>query len=144
LTDDFKIGEAEILKEGRDVALIALGSTVYPSLQAAERLEKESISTMVINARFVKPLDRNLISSVATLVPRIITIEENVLQGGFGSAVLEFLNRIGIPVKIKRLGIPDIFVEQGSQVELRKIYGLDEEGIYLATSSFLRAPSYDQ
>jgi 1-deoxy-D-xylulose-5-phosphate synthase len=99
---------------------------------------------MVINARFVKPLDRNLISSVAAMVPRIITIEENILQGGFGSAVVEFLNKKEIPhIKVKRIGIPDIFIEQGSQDELRKIYGLDEEGIYLATSSFLRAPSYD-
>ncbi len=144
LTDDFKIGEAEILKDGKDIALIALGNTVYPSLQAAERLEKQGTSTMVINARFVKPLDRNLISSVAAVVPRIITIEENILQGGFGSAVVEFLNKIEIPhIKVKRIGIPDIFIEQGSQDELRKIYGLDEEGIYLATSSFLRAPSYD-
>ena len=144
LTDDFKIGEAEILKDGKDIALIALGNTVYPSLQAAERLEKQGTSTMVINARFIKPLDRNLISSVAAMVPRIITIEENILQGGFGSAVVEFLNKIEIPhIKVKRIGIPDIFIEQGSQDELRKIYGLDEEGIYLATSSFLRAPSYD-
>jgi 1-deoxy-D-xylulose-5-phosphate synthase len=144
LTDDFKIGEAEILKDGKDIALIALGNTVYPSLQAAERLEKQGTSTMVINARFVKPLDRNLISSVAAMVPRIITIEENILQGGFGSAVVEFLNKIEIPhIKVKRIGIPDIFIEQGSQDELRKIYGLDEEGIYLTTSSFLRAPSYD-
>jgi 1-deoxy-D-xylulose-5-phosphate synthase len=144
LTDDFKIGEAEILKDGKDIALIALGNTVYPSLQAAERLEKQGTSTMVINARFVKPLDRNLISSVAAMVPRIITIEENILQGGFGSAVVEFLNKIEIPhIKVKRIGIPDIFIEQGSQDELRKIYGLDEEGIYLSTSSFLRAPSYD-
>lgn len=144
LIDDFKIGEAEILKDGKDVALIALGNTVYPSLQAAERLEKEGTSTMVINARFVKPLDRNLISSVAAMVPRIITIEENVLQGGFGSAIVEFLNKIEIPhIKVKRIGLPDIFIEQGSQDELRKIYGLDEEGIYLSTSLFLRAPSYN-
>jgi len=144
LTEDFKIGEAEILKDGKDVALIALGNTVYPSLQAAERLEKENISTMVINARFVKPLDRNLISSIATMVPRIITIEENVLHGGFGSTVLEFLNKIEIQAKVKRLGLPDVFLEQGSQDELRKIYGLDEEGIYLSTFSFLREPSYNQ
>jgi 1-deoxy-D-xylulose-5-phosphate synthase len=144
LTEDFKIGEAEILKDGKDVALIALGNTVYPSLRAAERLEKENISTMVINARFVKPLDRNLISSVAAMIPRIVTVEENVLQGGFGSAVLEFLNKIEITARIKRLGMPDIFLEQGSQDELRKIYGLDEEGIYLTTSSFLREPFYNQ
>lgn len=139
----FKIGEAEILRNGKDVAVIALGNSVYPALSAAARLEKEGITTMVVNARFVKPLDRNLISSIVSLVPRIITIEENVLQGGFGSAVLEFLNDIGVPhVRIKRLGIPDIFLEQGQQNELRTKYGLDEEGIYLAVLSIHKEQTY--
>jgi len=142
-SDHFGIGEAEILKEGDDIALIAIGNTVYPALSAAERLEKDGIATMVVNARFVKPLDRNLIFSVATIVPRIITIEENVLQGGFGSAVLEFLNETDIHnVRIKRLGMPDGFIEQGQQNELRKKYGLDEEGIYLSAFSFFREPLY--
>jgi 1-deoxy-D-xylulose-5-phosphate synthase len=140
----FKVGQAEILRDGKDVVLLAIGNTVYPSLRAAEHLEKEGISAMVINARFVKPLDRNLISSVALMVPRIITVEENVLQGGFGSAVLEFLNKVEIPhVRIKRLGIPDKFIEQGSQGELRKIYGIDEEGICMAAHSILREPTYN-
>jgi len=142
-SDHFGIGEAEILKEGDDIALIAIGNTVYPALSAAERLEKDGIATMVVNARFVKPLDRNLIFSVATIVPRIITIEENVLQGGFGNAVLEFLNETDIHnVRIKRLGMPDGFIEQGQQNELRKKYGLDEEGIYLSAFSFFREPLY--
>ena len=141
---EFKVGQAEILRDGKDVALIAIGNTVYPSLRAAELLEKQGVSAMVINARFVKPLDRNLISSAALMVPRIITVEENILQGAFGSAVLEFLNTVDIPhVRIKRLGIPDIFVEQGSQEELRKIYGIDEEGICMAAHSILREPTYN-
>ena len=141
--DGFKIGESEILKQGKDVALIAVGNTVYPSLNVAERLEKEGFSVMVINARFVKPLDRNLISSVASVVPRIVTIEDNILQGGFGSAILEFLNKTEFShIKIKRLGMPDKFVEQGSQEELRRIYGLDEEGIYTAVLSLLHEPIY--
>ncbi|MFZ3137416.1 MAG: 1-deoxy-D-xylulose-5-phosphate synthase [Thermodesulfovibrionales bacterium] len=141
--DGFKIGESEILKQGKDVALIAVGNTVYPSLNVAERLEKEGFSVMVINARFVKPLDRNLISSVASVVPRIVTIEDNVLQGGFGSAILEFLNKTEFShINIKRLGMPDKFVEQGSQEELRRIYGLDEEGIYTAVLSLLHEPIY--
>jgi 1-deoxy-D-xylulose-5-phosphate synthase len=135
----FGIGEAEILKDGKDVALIALGSTVYPALEAAERLKKEGIGAMVVNARFIKPLDHNLISSVASIVPRIITIEENALQGGFGSAVLEFLNEVEVNnVKVRRLGLPDVFIEQGQQNELRRIYGLDEEGIYLSALSLFK------
>ena len=141
--DGFKIGESEILKQGKDVALIAVGNTVYPSLNVAERLKKEGFSVMVINARFVKPLDRNLISSVASVVPRIVTIEDNILQGGFGSAILEFLNKTEFShIKIKRLGMPDKFIEQGSQEELRRIYGLDEEGIYTAVLSLLHEPIY--
>jgi 1-deoxy-D-xylulose-5-phosphate synthase len=139
----FNIGKAEILREGKDVALIAIGNTVHPSIQAAERLKKEGISAMVINARFIKPLDHNLISSVALTVPRIITIEENALQGGFGSAVIEFLNEVEVNnVKVRRLGIPDVFIEQGQQNELRRIYGLDEKGIYLSALSFLKEQLY--
>ena len=139
----FNVGKAEILREGKDVALIAIGNTVYPSIQVAERLKKDGISAMVVNARFIKPLDHNLISSVAITVPRIITLEENALQGGFGSAVIEFLNEAEINnVKVRRLGIPDVFIEQGQQNELRRIYGLDENGIYLSALSFLKEQIY--
>lgn len=138
-----KIGKAEILRDGKDVAFLALGNTVHHALSAAERLGEEGIQVMVINVRFVKPLDRNLISSVASMIPRIITIEENALQGGFGSAVLEFLNKIDIShIKVRRLGIPDVFVEQGNQNELRKMYSLDEEGIYTAALSILKETTY--
>jgi len=139
----FNVGKAEVLREGKDVALIAIGNTVHPSIQAAERLNEDGISAMVVNARFIKPLDHNLISSVAVAVPRIITIEENALQGGFGSAVIELLNEIEVNnVKVRRLGIPDIFIEQGQQNELRRIYGLDERGIYLSALSFLKEQLY--
>ena len=133
-----EIGKAEILKDGTDIALIAIGTTVYPALSAAERLEEDGIRATVINARFVKPLDKALIFSAASRIKRIITIEENVLAGGFGSAVLEYLNSVDIhDVKIKTLGIPDEFVEQGSQAILRKKYGIDEEGIYQTCKAFL-------
>jgi 1-deoxy-D-xylulose-5-phosphate synthase len=137
----FKVGEAEIVRDGSDVLLLAVGNAVYPALAAAEKLEQENIQAMVVNARFVKPLDRRLISSLAARIPKIITIEENVLQGGFGSSVLEFLNKAEIHrVKLRMLGVPDIFVEQGRQDELRKIYGLDAEGIYTAVLSILKEP----
>ncbi len=139
LSSPFKTGEAEVLKDGKDVALIALGHTVSESLSAAVRLEKEGISAMVINARFIKPIDRDLITSVASLVPLIITVEENVLQGGFGSSVIEFLNETEVPhARVRRIGIQDMFIEQGQQKELRKKYGLDAEGIYLFVLSILK------
>ncbi len=133
-----EIGKAELLKEGSDMALIAIGNAVHPALGAAERLEEEGIGAAVINARFVKPLDKELIFSIALKIKRIITIEENMIAGGFGSAVLEYLNSMNIPdIKIKILGIPDEFVEQGSQAILRKKYGIDEEGIYQNCKAFL-------
>ncbi|HMK48797.1 MAG TPA: 1-deoxy-D-xylulose-5-phosphate synthase, partial [Thermodesulfovibrionales bacterium] len=141
--EPFEIGEAQVVRKGKDVAVIALGSTVETALAAAARLEREGVSATVVNARFSKPLDRHLIATIASSVPRIVTIEENVLQGGFGSAVLEYLHELDMPhVRVRRIGIPDVFIEQGTQAELRKKYGLDEEGIYQAVLSISKEPTY--
>jgi len=138
---EIQIGKAEILIQGDDIAIIAIGNTVYPALSAAERLDRDGISTMVVNARFIKPIDRNLLFSIASKIKRIVTIEENVLAGGFGSAVLELLDNAEVQdVKVRRIGIPDEFIEQGNQAEIRKKYGLDEEGIYQAALSLLEKP----
>lgn len=124
------IGKGEILREGSDLVIIAIGSTVNPSLVAAGRLAGEGFNVKVINARFVKPLDEELILKTAATVSKIITVEENVLQGGFGSAVLELLAEKGVTgVRVKRLGIPDEFVKHATQAEQRRKYGVDEEGI---------------
>lgn len=124
-------GKAEILAEGNDIAIIAIGNSVLPAMRAAEMLWKDGISTCVVNARFIKPLDEDLILSVAEKTGRIITVEENVLAGGFGSAILELLAEAGCTdVQLKRLGISDKFVEQGEQSILCKKYRLDAEGIY--------------
>ena len=131
--EDFKkleIGEAELLKDGRDAAIIALGHMVHPSLKAADQLELEGIEVAVVNARFVKPLDKELILYLALKIGTLITVEENVLRGGFGSAVLELLEEQGLShVRVKRIGLPDIFIEHGSQVVLRDKYGLTARGI---------------
>lgn len=133
------IGKGEQLVDGDDLCIIAIGSTVYPALQAAETLKQKGISAGVVNARFVKPLDADLIIAAARKTGRIITVEENSLQGGFGSAVLElvFDNNLS-DVRIKRLGIPDYYVEHGSQAQLRKDLGIDAAGIALAAEEFLR------
>ena len=125
-----KIGEAEVLQGGDDLVILAIGATVYPALHAARELEEEKIKVGVVNSRFVKPLDRGLICNLAGKVGKIITIEENVLPGGFGSSVLEVLGESGIQgVKVKCLGVNDVFLEHGAQSILRKKYGLDTEGI---------------
>ena len=133
------LGCAEILKNGSDIILMAIGNPALSALKAAERLEAEGIHAAVVNARFVKPLDREMVLSLASRIPRIITIEENAVQGGFGSAVMECLNDAEMyGVKLRRIGIPDAFIEQGSMEGLRARYGLDEVGIYHAALTFMR------
>ncbi len=134
-----EIGKGELLKDGTDLCIVAFGSTVYPAMEAADALSVKGFSVGVINARFVKPLDAELIMSVANKTGRIITVEENALQGGFGSAVLELLYDNGLQqVKIKRLGIPDRYIEHGSQAQLRKDVGIDAVGIAAAAELFLQ------
>ncbi|HPQ60216.1 MAG TPA: 1-deoxy-D-xylulose-5-phosphate synthase [Syntrophales bacterium] len=134
------IGKGEILMDGGDVTIVALGTTVYPARAAAERLKAEGIETTVVNGRFAKPLDRELLCETAARTGRVLTVEENVLMGGFGSAVLECFQEAGLrDVRIRRLGIGDEFVEQATQKELRRLHGIDEEGIYRAALEMVRA-----
>jgi 1-deoxy-D-xylulose-5-phosphate synthase len=126
-----KIGKAEILREGDDLAIIAVGLMVQPAIEAAKNLaEDEDILATVVNARFVKPLDTELILGLAQKTGKIVTVEENVLQGGFGSAVLELLQAHGLDhVIVRCIGLPDEYIEHGPQSILRHKYGLDAEGI---------------
>ncbi|SHK06614.1 1-deoxy-D-xylulose-5-phosphate synthase [Desulforamulus aeronauticus] len=124
------IGKGEVLRKGEDVVLLAVGNLVAEALQAAEKLTSRGIEATVINARFMKPLDQDLILQYARRIKKVITLEEHVLMGGFGSAVLELFETEGLcDIKIKRLGIPDEFVEHGKQNILRANYGLTAEGI---------------
>jgi 1-deoxy-D-xylulose-5-phosphate synthase len=124
---EIPLGKAELIKDGKDLTIIAIGNLVYQALKAAEDLEKENISIAVINARFIKPLDEDLILDFAKKTGKIITIEENTLIGGFGSAVCELLADRNIPVKIKRIGLPDKFIEHGDLKTLKRKYGLTSE-----------------
>jgi 1-deoxy-D-xylulose-5-phosphate synthase len=125
-----EIGKGEVLRRGKDVAVFAIGSTVYPALQAAEELSREGIDVGVVNCRFVKPLDESLICATAASLKKVVTVEENVLMGGFGSAVLELFEKKGLcDIIVKRLGIADEFVQHATQAELRQLYGIDAEGI---------------
>jgi 1-deoxy-D-xylulose-5-phosphate synthase len=132
------VGQGEVLKEGTDVALVAIGVTVWEAFKAAERLEQEGISTAVVNGRFIKPLDVNLIGDVAKKVRYVVTVEEGARMGGFGSAVLEALSDLGLtPLRTKVLGLPDWYVEQGPQDLLRERYGLTADGIYESVKALL-------
>ena len=124
------IGKGEILQKGNDVLILAIGRSVSEALAAHSTLAEKGISATVVNCRFVKPLDADLIGALAGEIPRIITVEENVRQGGFGSAVLECLSDLGITgFHLQCIGIPDTFVEHGPQKILRSKYGIDASTI---------------
>ncbi|HSL91078.1 MAG TPA: 1-deoxy-D-xylulose-5-phosphate synthase [Candidatus Limnocylindrales bacterium] len=131
-------GKGELLLDGKDVLILALGAMVAPSLHAAGELRKRGIHAAVVNARFVKPLDAELILPLARRTGRVVTVEENVLAGGFGSAVLEMFEEHGEhPPHFRRLGVRDAFVEHGSQAELREAYGLNADAVVAETLRML-------
>jgi len=124
-------GKAEVLRHGSDVTLIAFGPPLYWALEAAARLEAQGVQATVVNARFAKPLDEQLILELAARTGRIVTVEEHALAGGFGSAVLELLADRGLSgsVRLERIGLPDHFVEHGSAAQLLATYGVTVEAI---------------
>jgi 1-deoxy-D-xylulose-5-phosphate synthase len=124
------IGEGEVLKYGEDVAIIAIGATVAPALEAAGKLAAQGITATVVDARYAKPLDTSLILELAGRIKRIVTVEENALSGGFGSNVASLIKSSEHKnVLIKNIGMPDEFIQHGAQAILRAKYGLDAEGI---------------
>ncbi len=132
------IGKGKVLTEGEDVLVLAIGRPVNDALAAHALLAEQGISAMVVDCRFVKPIDSELICSMAEKIPRIITVEEHVCQGGFGSAVLECLNDGGITgITVKRIGLPDIFIEHGPQELLRSKYGIDATSIVRAAEKLM-------
>jgi 1-deoxy-D-xylulose-5-phosphate synthase len=143
------IGEAEVLTDGSDLVLMAIGAAVMEALSARELLAQQGVQATVVDGRFVKPLDAKLAVELARRIPRVMTIEENVRQGGFGSAVLEAFSDAGLnAVAVERIGLPDAFVEHGPQAVLRGKYGLDAAGIAKAAQRFLNQcnhlPAFDR
>jgi 1-deoxy-D-xylulose-5-phosphate synthase len=133
------IGKGEVLREGADATIFAIGNEVWPSMHAADILAKEGINAGVINARFIKPLDDELITKYCQPNSSIITVEEGSLAGGFGAAVMERCEELGIrDVRFHRIGIPDEYVHHGSQDVLRAQYDLHPEGIANRVREFLR------
>jgi len=132
------LGKGKILKNGDDILILAIGRPVNDALQAYNTLKEQGISAAVVNCRFVKPLDVDLICSLARNIPRVITVEENVRQGGFGSAVLEILSDENITgIRVVRIGVADTFVEHGPQQLLRSLYGIDASAIVAAAQRLM-------
>lgn len=133
----FEIGKGKILREGSDVTIIATGLEVYQSLRAAEMLAADGIDAMVVNIHTIKPIDRELVVAAAKKTGKVVTVEEHSVIGGLGSAVCEVLAE-EYPVKVKRIGVQDVFGESGPAVELLKKYRLDGQGIYEQVKEYVK------
>lgn len=134
-----KIGVAEKIKSGNDIVFLTAGVMVEACRAATELLALQGIQAGLVNARFIKPLDEEMIGRLAREVGTIVTVEDNILAGGFGSAVLEYVNEQQLDgVRVLRLGFPDKFIEHGTRNQLLKKYGLTAEGIATEVSSFVK------
>jgi 1-deoxy-D-xylulose-5-phosphate synthase len=136
-----ELGKAEIVREGSDAVIFAIGSMVATTFAAVQQLEQEGMRVALVNARFAKPLDKETILRFAQRVPRFVLVEENTVCGGFGAAVLELLAHEGIAdVQVKHLGVPDEFIEHGSVDILRRLAGLSAEHIVEAVRALCKSP----
>jgi 1-deoxy-D-xylulose-5-phosphate synthase len=135
-----EIGKAEVLQDGRDVAIFALGAMVAEAERLAVLLEAEGQSVAVINARFAKPVDAVCIARYGRRCELIVTMEDHVLAGGFGSAVLECLSEQEMDVPVVRVGWPDEFIEHGKVESLRAKYGLTAEAVMERARPYLKRP----
>jgi 1-deoxy-D-xylulose-5-phosphate synthase len=132
------IGKAEVVREGRDIVFFAIGAMVHPCVLAAEQLAARGVEAGVVNARFVKPLDTDLIDRVVAQGTPIVTVEDNALAGGFGSGVNEYLVERGFDIALVRnLGLPDRFIEHGERGELLAELGLGPDAIAESAAEFL-------
>ena len=132
----FELGKGVVLKEGKDLTIVATGLTVAPSLEAAQMLEKDGVSAKVINIHTIKPLDEELIVAAAKETGKVVTVEEHSIIGGLGSAVCDCLSE-KMPTLTKKIGIRDVYGESGPALELLHKYELDAEGIYRQIKEFL-------
>ena len=125
-----EIGKGEELREGKDLTIIAIGSMVYPAMEAAEALAADGVECTVLNARFINPLDEKLILASAAKTGRVVTVEEHMISGGFGARALALIEKL-MPkgAKVRTLGVPDTFVQHGTRSELLEMLGLTPEGI---------------
>jgi 1-deoxy-D-xylulose-5-phosphate synthase len=135
------IGKAEVIVEGDDIAIFGLGGLLPMANELAEKLEQQGYSAAVINPRFVKPLDRDVLAAYAKRVGAIVTFEDHVLMGGFGSAVIEALSEMQIQVPVVRIGWPDRFIEHGKVEQLRARYGISVEAALEKLAPYLKRTS---
>jgi 1-deoxy-D-xylulose-5-phosphate synthase len=132
------IGKAEVIRDGDEIAILGLGALLPMAVEMADRLEAQGVSAAVINPRFVKPLDRELLASYARRVSAFVTFEDHVLMGGFGSAVLEALSEMQLNLPVIRIGWPDHFVEHGKVDQLRAANGISVDAAMEKLAPYLK------
>ncbi len=137
--EKIEIGKARTLRQGKDIAILTIGNTGLFVLQIAKELQVAGIDYAHYDMRFVKPLDEDLLHEIFKTFDKVITIEDGTLMGGFGSAILEFMSENSYSVPLKRLGIPDIFVEQGTPEELQALCGYGPQGIFNTVSQWIQS-----
>ncbi len=135
---DYEIGKAIVIQEGTDLNIIATGMGVYNAVQAARKLEDQGYSVGVIDMHTIKPIDKEAVITAAKKSGRIITVEDHNILGGLGSIVADVLMEAGVPAKLKKIGIPDTFVEFGYPEEIYPYYGMDPAGIAKTALEFLK------
>ena len=133
----FEIGKGIVLREGKDVTIVATGLEVSESLAAAEKLAADGIDAKVINIHTIKPLDEELVVAAAKETGKVVTVEEHSVIGGLGGAVCEVLSE-KCPVPVKRIGVNDVYGESGPAVKLIEKYGLDGKGVYASVKEFVK------
>ncbi|MCK5126558.1 MAG: 1-deoxy-D-xylulose-5-phosphate synthase [candidate division Zixibacteria bacterium] len=138
--DQFEWGRWEVLSGGNDLAIIATGSMVNPCRKVVEKLREDGVDASLINGRFIKPLDKDALKEISDRFDKIVTVEENSINGGFGSAIFDYLDSIEFTGKVLRLGIPDTFIQHGSRSLLLKEVGLDDAGIYRRINNTIAKP----
>jgi len=135
---ELEIGKAERLREGKDITILAIGSMVNPAIATSNLLSKKGIEAEVINARFIKPLDQEMLEEVANNKKKLFILEEGITGGGFGSSILEFFERENISgIQVKVIGLPDEFIEHGAREELLRKYHLTPDEIALTIEAEL-------
>ena len=134
---EIPIGKAERLVNGQDVALLAVGNMVEYAKKSSDKLLAEGIRCEIINMRFIKPLDVDILNDIVTRFEKIVTLEESTIVGGFGTGVLEYLAERNLKNDILRIGLPDKFIDHGTQEELHKQIGIDPDGIVEKIKIFL-------
>ena len=134
-----EVGTGKMIREGDDIAILTIGPIGINAMEATAKLAEEGLSIAHYDMRFVKPLDTNLLGQIGKRFKTIITVEDGAIQGGFGSAVLEWLNDNGLSARVIRLGIPDRFIDHGTPKELYHECGIDAEGIYNAAKKVVKA-----